>query len=76
MRQRNTTGHAWIFQEPADPAKRQVEVGEIADYPVLLHGWTPVDDEPTPTPAPESAKPARKPAAATATAKSEGGESA
>lgn len=52
MRQRNDTPYAWHFA--ATPAKGDeperppysVEPGDTADYPQLLDGWTPTEDEP------------------------------
>ncbi|MFE2969917.1 hypothetical protein ACFXKC_40870 [Streptomyces sp. NPDC059340] len=49
VRQRNTTGSAFTFT--SHPPVR-VEVGEVYEHPVLLDGWTAVDDEPEPTPDP------------------------
>lgn len=52
MRQRNDTPHAWSFAAtPAtDDTPEQppfvVQPGETVDRPVLLDGWTAVDDEP------------------------------
>lgn len=47
VRQRNTTGYAFTFA--SDPPVR-VEVGEVHEHPVLLDGWTAVEDEPEPSP--------------------------
>lgn len=46
VRQRNTTGSAFTFA--SDPPVR-VEVGDVYEHPVLLDGWTAVDDEPETT---------------------------
>lgn len=67
MRQRNDTPHAWSFAAtPAtDDTPEQppftVEPGGTTDRPVLLDGWTAVDDEPTPDPdADKTDKPAAR----------------
>lgn len=69
VRQRNTTGYAFTFA--SEPPVR-VEVGEIHEHPVLLDGWTAVD-EPEPaaddTPQPKTTTKTRR-----ATADTEGGE--
>lgn len=70
VRQRNTTGYAWTFA--SEPPVR-VEVGEIAEHPVLLDGWTAVDEpKPVADDAPQT-KTTTKTRRATA-ADSEGGE--
>jgi hypothetical protein len=52
VRQRNDTPHAWSFAAtPAtDTTPEQppfvVQPGETTDRPVLLDGWTALDDEP------------------------------
>lgn len=54
MRQRNDTSATWTFaatpatdDHPEQPA-HAVHPGEATDHPVLLDGWTAVDDEPQP----------------------------
>lgn len=74
VRQRNTTGSAYTFA--SDPPVR-VEVGEVYEHPVLLDGWTAIDDEPQPEPALGDAAPkaTRKRAATANTDTKDGGES-
>jgi hypothetical protein len=71
VRQRNTTGSAFTFA--SEPPVR-VEVGEIYEHPVLLDGWTLVEDEPDPpadeTPQSKTTTKTRRQAAAD----TEGGE--
>lgn len=67
MLQRNTTVYPWTF---TGPNTRQVRPGETTDYPDLLDGWTPVEDE---TPEPETAKTSKAAKRGTA-ADTEGGE--
>ncbi|MFF7881062.1 hypothetical protein ACH40F_07705 [Streptomyces sp. NPDC020794] len=71
VRQRNTTGHAFTFA--SDPPVR-VEVGEVHEHPVLLDGWTAVEDEPEPAasemPQPKTTTPKKRATAAD----TEGGE--
>lgn len=62
--QRNTTGSPWTFA--GEPVHR-VLPGETTDHPVLLHGWTAVEDD---APEPEPVKKTSK----RATADTEGGE--
>jgi hypothetical protein len=72
VRQRNDTGSAWTFM--GDPPVR-VLPGETAEHPVLLDGWTAVDNEPeakTDEVAPKT--PSRKRAAAADTDTKDGGE--
>lgn len=71
VRQRNTTGYAWTFA--GEPPVR-VEVGEVHEHPVLLDGWTAVDDEPEAKPDEGAAKTPRKRAAAADSDKTDGGE--
>lgn len=74
MRQRNDTGSAWTFM--GDPPVR-VQPGETAEHPVLLDGWTAVDDEPEPEAKTDEAAPktpSRKRAAAADTDTKDGGE--
>jgi hypothetical protein len=61
--QRNTTSSPWTF---TDEPVRQVLPGETTDHPVLLDGWTAVQDE-----QPEPKTTAKKRPAA---ADTEGGE--
>ncbi|MFE2832163.1 hypothetical protein ACFXI6_14115 [Streptomyces mirabilis] len=72
VRQRNTTGYAFTFA--SDPPVR-VEVGEVYEHPVLLDGWTAVEDEPEPAaneaPQPKTTQPKKRATAAD----TEGGES-
>lgn len=72
VRQRNTTGHAFTFA--SDPPVR-VEVGEVHEHPVLLDGWTAVDDEPEAKTDEATPKlPSRKRAAAADLDTKDGGE--
>lgn len=72
VRQRNTTGSAWTFA--SEPPVR-VEVGEVHEHPVLLDGWTPVDDEPEQPAADEAPQPKTTTKTRRATAAdTEGGE--
>lgn len=71
VRQRNTTGYAFTFA--GNPPVR-VEVGDVHEHPVLLDGWTAVDDEPETTaseaPPPKTTTPKKRATAAD----TEGGE--
>lgn len=69
MLQRNDTPYRWTW---AGDAPHTVHPGETADYPVLLHGWTAVEDE-APVPEPEVAKTAIKSKRAAAADTPEGG---
>lgn len=72
VRQRNTTGSAWTFA--SEPPVR-VEVGEVHEHPVLLDGWTAVDDEPEQPAADEAPQPKTTTKTRRATAAdTEGGE--
>lgn len=83
MRQRNDTPYPWTFAaQPAVPATDDtpeqpetdmfvVQPGETADRPVLLDGWTAVDNEPQPD-ADKNDRPAARKRAATDDSK--GGE--
>lgn len=64
MLQRNTTGSPWTV---AGDQPVRVDVGETTDHPVLLDGWTAVEDE-APDPGPSKTT-KKRPAADT-----EGGE--
>lgn len=68
MLQRNSTAYPWTW---AGDAPHTVLPGETADYPVLLDGWTPVEDE-APEPEAEPAKTTKSKRAAAAD--TEGGE--
>lgn len=62
MLQRNSTAYPWTW---AGDAPHTVLPGETADYPVLLDGWTPVEDEaPEPEAEPAKATKSKRPAAA------------
>lgn len=63
--QRNDTGSSWTF---TDEPVRRVLPGETTDHPVLLDGWTLVEDE---QPAPEPKTTTKRRAGA---ADTEGGE--
>ena len=63
--QRNTTGSPWTV---AGDMPARVEVGDTTDHPVLLDGWTPVEDE-APEPEPPKTTKSKRLAADT-----EGGE--
>lgn len=70
MRQRNDTGYekhvsAWPTEEHPDWAPFDVGVGEEVDFPVLIGGFTQVEDEPSKK-EDEPSKPRRKDAAAAA----------
>lgn len=68
IRQRNTTGNRYTFAATEDRPAFAVEPGDTSDYPVLLHGWTPVNDDPQP--AGET-----RPAAKTSAGKTKGSDS-
>jgi hypothetical protein len=82
VRQRNDTPHAWSFA--ATPATDDtpehppfaVGPGDIVDHPVLLDGWTEVEDDPAPPPVNDApAKtPSRTKRAAAADTDKDGGE--
>ena len=74
VRQRNTTGSAYTF---ASDTPVRIEVGEVYEHPVLLDGWTAVDDEPEPEAKTDEVAPktpSRKRAAAADTDTKDGGE--
>lgn len=81
MRQRNDTPTAWSFAAtPATddtPEQPPFEVlpGETVDRPVLLDGWTDLDDQPEQAAAEEPAKtPAKPKRTTTADNDKDGGE--
>lgn len=71
MRQRNDTGYAWTFM--GDPPVR-VLPGETTEHPVLLDGWTAVDDEPEPEAAADEPQPKTTKSRRAAAADTERGE--
>ncbi|NUP38165.1 MAG: hypothetical protein HOY76_14410 [Streptomyces sp.] len=75
VRQRNSTAYPFTFAETADHAAYTVLPGEDTEHPVLLDGWTALEDEPEKAPAADEApqKTPRKRAAAH-TDDQEGGE--
>ena len=70
MLQRNDTPYRWTWTGDAPFA---VQPGETTDHPVLLDGWTAVEDEPVQEPEAEPAKATTKSKRAAA-ADTDGGE--
>lgn len=75
VRQRNTTPYTFHVAETKDHPAYAVLPGETAEFPALLDGWTPVDDEPEPADETPAKSPSRKRAAAADTDTKDGGES-
>jgi hypothetical protein len=67
VRQRNTTPYTFNFAETANSPAHAVLPGETTEHPVLLDGWTAVDEEAEPSPTADETPaktPSRKRAAA------------
>lgn len=77
MRQRNDTQTVWRFAETDTEPAHEVAPGETTNHPVLLNGWTAIDETPKPRPSEEPAKATssrKRPTAADDKTDKDGGE--